>query len=71
MTNLDLPVDEKLSRSFEHCLKSIINGYQHCLQITIHAKFHGRKSVQRNLTCNTRERKTRDFYTIQSGCPQN
>jgi len=30
-----------------------------------------RKSVQRNLTCNTSERKTRDFYTILSGCPQN
>jgi hypothetical protein len=34
-------------------------------------KFLWKKSVQRNLTCNTSERKTRDFYTIQSGCPQN
>ena len=47
------------------------NDYQHCLQITFYETFHGRKSVQRNLTCNTSERKTRDFYTILSGCPQN
>ena len=34
-------------------------------------KNHARESVQSNLTSNTSERKTRDFYTILSGCPQN
>lgn len=52
-------------------IKSKKYVYQHCFQITIHEMFHRRKSVQRNLTCNTSERKTRDFYTILSGCPQN
>ena len=35
------------------------------------SKILGRKSAQRNLTGNTCERKTKDFYTILSGCPQN